>query len=110
MWKLDWRYGRKKNGIYIDGHKWEDVLHYRDEFLKRWKEYEKCMVTYNNQGNVNSTPTGFPIPQGQRFCFVVVTHDESMFYVNDHCKNMWNHISNKATPGEPQGAPSRNNG
>ena len=45
MWKLDWRYGKKKNGMYIDGHEQEDVVQYQDEFLKRWKEYEKCVVT-----------------------------------------------------------------
>ena len=98
MQKLDWRYGKKKNGMYIDGHKWEDVVQYRDEFLKRWKEYEKHMVTYDNKGKVDSTPTGFPIPQGQRFCLVLVTHDESTFYVNDHRKNMWNHKTDGATP------------
>ena len=77
-------------------------MQYWDEFLKRWKEYEKCMVTYNNDGNVDSTPTGFSVPQGQRFLLVLVTHDESTFYVNDWCKNMWNHKSNKATS-QPKG-------
>lgn len=45
MWKLDWRYGKKKKGMYIDGHEQEDVVQYWDEFLKRWKEYKKRMVT-----------------------------------------------------------------
>ena len=64
MRKLDWRYGRKKNGMYIDGHEHEDVVQYRKEFLARWQEYEKWMITYDNDGNVDSTPTGFPVPQG----------------------------------------------
>ena len=98
MWKLDWRYGKKKNGMYIDGHKQEDVVQYCNEFLERWKEYRKCMVTYDNDGNVNFTPTGFSIPQGQRFHLVLVTHNESTFYANDCHKNMWTHKSNKATP------------
>jgi len=41
MHKLDWRYGCKKNGMYIDGHEHEDVVQYRKDFLARWKEYEK---------------------------------------------------------------------
>jgi len=53
---LDWRYGCKQNGIYVDGHEWEDVVTYRMEFLARWNEYEKKMVTYNRNSNINSTP------------------------------------------------------
>lgn len=62
------------------------------------------MVTYDDDGNVNSTPMGFPVPQGQRFHLVLVTHDESTFYANDHHKSidrhksMWTHKSDKATP------------
>ena len=98
MWKLDWSYGKKKNGMYVDGHKWENVVWYCNEFLERWKGYEKCMVTYNNDGNINSTPTGFPLPQGQRFRLVLVTHNKSTFYANDCRRSMWTHKSNKATP------------
>jgi len=29
---LDWRYGCKWNGMYVDGHEWEDVVTYRMEF------------------------------------------------------------------------------
>ena len=25
---MGWQYGKKKNGIYIDGHEWEDVVKY----------------------------------------------------------------------------------
>lgn len=35
MQKLDWQYGKKKNGMYIDGHEREDVVKYRKEFLER---------------------------------------------------------------------------
>ena len=98
MQKLDWRYGKKKNGMYIDGHEWEDVVQYHNEFLERWKGYKKCIVTYNNDGNIDSTPTGFPVPQGQWFHLVLVTQDKSTFYVNNCRRSMWTHKSNKATP------------
>ena len=54
--KLDWRYGRKKNGMYINGHEREDVVQYQTKFLARWKEYEEQMITFDNDGNVNITP------------------------------------------------------
>ena len=43
--KLDWCYGHKKNGMYIDGHERVDVVEYRNQFIERWREYEKWMVT-----------------------------------------------------------------
>jgi len=72
---LDWRYGCKQNGIYVDGHEWEDVVTYRMEFLARWNEYEKKMVTYNRNSNINSTPSGFPVPQCHQFQLILFTHD-----------------------------------
>ena len=68
--KLDWRYGRKRNGMYMDGHEREDVVQYRSGFLKRWQEYEK---------EIDTTPVGFPVPQDTRFRLILVTHDESTF-------------------------------
>ncbi|KIJ37232.1 hypothetical protein M422DRAFT_260397 [Sphaerobolus stellatus SS14] len=32
--KLEWRYGKKHNGMYIDGHEQEDVVAYHAEFLQ----------------------------------------------------------------------------
>ena len=62
--KLSWRYQQKRKGMYIDGHECEDVVEYRKGFVKWWKEYEKCFVIYNNNRNVVSIPTRFPVPQG----------------------------------------------
>ena len=81
--KLDWRYGRKKRGMYIDGHERDDVVKYRGEFIQRWKEYEKRMVTYDNDGKESAPPPGFAVPQIGRFRLILVTHDESTFYAHD---------------------------
>jgi hypothetical protein len=95
--KHDWRYGRPKKGMYIDGHEREDIVKYRNEFIQRWKEYEKRMVIYDNNGNIATTPRGFKVPNG-RFRLVLVTHDESTFYANDRRKTKWTHASEKAVP------------
>jgi len=94
--KLNWRYRQKKKGMYIDGHEREDVMEYRRGFVERWKEYEKRFVIYDNDGNVLSTPTGFPVPQGVRFRLILVTHDESTFYENDRRKTHWINDKTKA--------------
>ncbi|KAJ3838001.1 hypothetical protein F5878DRAFT_652312 [Lentinula raphanica] len=95
--KLEWRYAKKPKGMYIDGHEREDVVAYRQGFVHRWKEYERRMVTYNNDGNATFL-RGFPVPQGPRFRLVLVTHDESTFYAHDHRKSLWTHASEAPTP------------
>ena len=94
--KLSWRYRQKKKGMYIDGHEREDVVEYRTGFVKRWREYEKHFVIYGNDGKIDSTPTGFPVPQGVRFRLILVTHDESTFYENDRRKMLWVNDKTKA--------------
>ena len=38
--KLKWRYGKRKNGMYFDGHERVDVVAYRNAFVDRWADYE----------------------------------------------------------------------
>lgn len=75
--------------MFIDGHERGDVVEYRKGFVERWKEYEKRFIIYDNDGNILSTPTGFPVAQGVRFRLILVTHDESTFYENDRRKIHW---------------------
>jgi hypothetical protein len=96
--RLDWRFGKKKHGMYIDGHERQDVVAYRKAFCERWKEYEKRMFKFDNDGNVSFTPTGFRVPQWPRFRLVLVTHDESTFRLRDYRKSMWNHASEQPEP------------
>ncbi|KAJ7059975.1 hypothetical protein C8F01DRAFT_1084402 [Mycena amicta] len=102
--RMDWRFGARKNGMYIDGHEREDVVAYREVFVKRWmEEYEPRIVVYGNDGNVVQRPDGdtFKLPEkyaGQPFQLIPVTHDESTFYKNDRRKVGWIHTSSKPTP------------
>ena len=92
--------------MYVDGHEREDVIEYRKSFVQRWGEYEKQMVTYDNNGNTNPPPNGFDVPQTGRFRLILVTHDESTFYANDRCKNFWSHKSDPHTPDQKGEGPS----
>ncbi|PCH39107.1 hypothetical protein WOLCODRAFT_85055, partial [Wolfiporia cocos MD-104 SS10] len=94
--KLDWQYWQKSNGMYIDGYEHDDVIEYQSTFIKRWAEYEKHMVTYDNDGNIKGLQSLRSILQ-LSFLYLV-THDESTFYANDHCKTKWIHSSEKSAP------------
>lgn len=96
--KLDWQYKKLANGMYIDGHERADVVEYRSKFVERWVEYEKRMVTYDNDGNISHIPKGFPIPGGCPFRLIMATQDESTYYAHDRRKTKWIHSSERAKP------------
>ena len=100
--KLNWCYTRKKKGMYIDGHEREDVVAYRTEFIKRWKEYKKRFLIYDMDGNIVNKLIGFPVPQIGHFRLILVMHDESTFYANDCRKTKWVHATEVAVA-EPKG-------
>ncbi len=92
--------------MYVDGHKRKDVVAYQMAFVKRWmKEYEPRMVVYNNDGNAIRTPKGFVLSgdcAGQPFRLILIIHNESTFYSNDHHKTGWIHTLFKGKP-QPKG-------
>ncbi|KAI0721788.1 hypothetical protein C8Q72DRAFT_890182 [Fomitopsis betulina] len=96
--KLSWRYTRVRKGMYIDGHEREDIVAYRNGFVVCWKEYEKCMTKFDEDGNPIEPQHGFPVPQTGCFKLILVTHDKPMFYANDRRKTKWVHKSEKAKP------------
>ena len=53
------------------------------------------MVTFDNDGNIATIPSGFP---GGKFQLILVTHDESTFYANDQHKTKWIHQKTKPMP------------
>ncbi|KAF5337676.1 hypothetical protein D9758_013007 [Tetrapyrgos nigripes] len=98
-----WRFGERKRKQYEDGHERPDVVKSRDEFCKRWMEYKKRMVLYDRNGEVESIPTPFPVPQGPyRFQIIPITHDESTFYAHDRRKRGFYHEDMSTAP-QPKG-------
>lgn len=39
--KLGWKYGKMKNGMYLDGHERLDMVEYRRAFVKHWTGYNQ---------------------------------------------------------------------
>jgi hypothetical protein len=95
--RFQWRYSQKKKGMYIDGHEWDDVVAYRQQFVSRFfKDYAPRMFTWDHEGNMTRPANGFAIPNNRPFRLILVTHDESTFYANDERKSRWVHQDQKA--------------
>ena len=74
--------------MYMDGHECADVVEYRKEvFLPFWMSIEGLMMKWNNENKLIE-PTGIPAFTQQKQ-IVLVTHDESTFYVNDSRNTHW---------------------
>jgi hypothetical protein len=94
--KLKWRYDKKKNGMYIDGHEREDVVAYRQAFVYRWAEYELRFQIWDT--NADPPPCLF----ADSCPLILVTHDESIFYQNDERTTYWSHQDSRPPP-KPKG-------
>jgi hypothetical protein len=67
---------QKKNGMYIDGHKRDNVVAYRHAFVCRWAEYESQFPFWDNDENPLSRPSD---SRPLNLCpLILVTHDESV--------------------------------
>ena len=54
--RMDWRYGRAPNGMYIDSHEHEDVVEYCTWFLAEYSRLERRMRRYNSDGVLEKEP------------------------------------------------------
>jgi hypothetical protein len=61
--RLGWWYGRQQNGMYVDGHKHEDIVQYRNAFVQHFKQYEQCFHLWDDDGKELPPPSGFPVPR-----------------------------------------------
>jgi hypothetical protein len=92
---MSYRFGKIKNGMYVDGHEREDIVRYRqEEFLPRWIELEWHMFLREKDGNVLTLPC---LLEGENQ-IILITHDESVFYGADQHKTRWIHSSETAKP------------
>ena len=98
MHTMGYQWSKDLKGQYVDGHKREDVVEYRQkEFLPKFKEIEKRMREWaaDNKEMVDAARSA-----GRRI--VVWFHDESTFFANDRRLGRWVHVDETAKP-QPKG-------
>jgi len=97
--RFQWCYSQKKKGMYIDGHKREDVIAYHKQFMAHFlTQYAPWMYTWDHDGAETKLAVGFPVPGNCPFQVILVTHNESTSIVNDERKARWIHESQNAVP------------
>ncbi|KAG2216059.1 hypothetical protein INT45_012960 [Circinella minor] len=81
--KWGYTYRPNKKDMYFDGHERPAVVEYRIPWAKRIMEYKKLMKEYTDDTIIEPK-----LEPGQQE-LVLVTQDESTFYVNDSKRDMW---------------------
>ena len=97
--KLGWHHGRHQNGMYADGHEWEDVVKYRKGFVEQFVQYE-CRFTWDDEGKELTPLSGSAAIR--HLPLVLITHDESTFYQNSQRQVYWGCPGKNVTP-RPKG-------
>lgn len=84
--KLGWYHQKHHKDIYYDGHEREDVVKYREFFLSQMQEYEKLMPKPSESNILYIIE---PLLNQDEKRYVLITHDECVFYANDGKKTFW---------------------
>ena len=66
------------------------------------KSYNMCFHHWDDDGHELSHPHSFPVPDGPPFRLVLIMHNESTFFQNDHRKIMWGEKTSWPAP-QPKG-------
>ena len=83
---LDFVHCEQKKGTYVDGHERDDVVRYREQFLRKMEEHQYRMITYVGEDcEIAIQPD---LDDGVR-PLVLVVQDESCFSSNDGRKTIW---------------------
>ena len=90
----------KPKGQYVDGHKHQDVVYYRETIiLPKWSQFQLRMAQWDEK-LVESAPHD----PGRRV--IAWFHDESIFYAHDRQRKEWYHKDAPAKPyAKVEGAP-----
>ncbi|KAG2145489.1 uncharacterized protein EDB93DRAFT_1104728 [Suillus bovinus] len=60
---------------------------------KQTAQWWLCKLDWHYGQKQNYTPKGFPIAQAGQFRLILITHNESTFYANNHHKMGWSHLN-----------------
>ena len=83
---LGFEHCERRKGTYVDGHERDDVVQYREEFLKQMEVYQSRMITYiGDDCEIAMMPE---LESGIR-PLVFVVQDESCFSSNEGMKTVW---------------------
>ena len=83
---MGFSYKGVQKGVYVNGHEQVDVVDYSNAiFLPAWKRYSGRIVIFLENGSWHVPES---LPEGEK-PLVFITHDKSIFNVNDGKRRLW---------------------
>lgn len=78
----------KGRGVYVDGHERDDVVAYRQTFVKTISQLRSRMVDFDSTDECKLIEPTLNVDERK---LILVAHDESLFYANDGRRVVWMH-------------------
>ena len=85
LWKLGLVPQSWWKGIYLDGYERPDVVEYQNKFLEKMECFERLIPIFEGDNMDQKNPT---LSKEEKL-HILVTYDESFFYVNDDHPIIW---------------------
>lgn len=88
---LGYKWKEVQKGVFFDGHEREDVVDYRELFLKEMKGLLPYLVEFSKDGSILPKEYLKDCTVGGPDCrpIIMITHDESTFSANDGRRKVW---------------------
>ena len=89
--RLGYKWKKVQKEVFFDGHKREDVVEYREIFLREMKSLLPYFVEFKEDGTIlpKEYPDDCAVGGPNRQPIIMIKHDESTFSANDSRQKIW---------------------
>lgn len=91
---MGFKYKDVKKDIFVDRHKWLDIIEDHDRFLNKIKELKLYLVKFDENDKIKDKIYSSDYGIGDKNCqpVIVITHNECIFSTNDGICKVWTRI------------------
>lgn len=89
--KQEYEYKDVCKDVFIDEHKWSDVIEDWKNFLQKVEELKPYIVEFDENGAMKSKiyPADCAVGKINRQPVIVITHDKYIFLANNRIQKVW---------------------
>lgn len=88
---LSFKYKNMKKDVFIDGHKWSNIIKNHKKYLKKIKELKLYLVKFNENNTIKEKNylANCTVGGNNYQPVIIITHDRYTFFANDRICKTW---------------------
>lgn len=89
--KLEYEYRDMRKDVFIDGHKWPNVVEDQINFLQKIEELKPYIVEFEENDIIKPKvyPADCAIGRNNQQLVIIITHNEYTFLANNEIQKVW---------------------